>query len=775
MRMRQATGRPRFGWLAARGGLPWRPVGRTSADRGEPLTRRILDSAHEAFISIDTRGRVTAWNAEAERTFGWSRAEALGESMAEMIVPPQHREAHRRGIAHFLATGEGPALGARIELTALRRDGSEFPIEMTIAAIGPGSSASFHAFLHDISERKRADQYREAQLALTRVLAEALPLEQAWVRLLEALATSMGWGYGGVWKVDDDGGVLRCQESWHAPTLHAPAFTALSRTLSFAPGVGLPGRVWQSGRAASIEDVVQDANFPRTQVACEEGLHGALCLPIRIGGAIWGVIEFFSCEPKAADEPLLEMLTTVGDQIGQFIVRKSAEQQLAHRAVHDSLTGLPNRTLFLDRFGQALKRLARRPGAVAVLFLDLDGFKLINDSRGHGAGDEVLRQVGRRLTRLLRPSDTVARFGGDEFTILCPDLAEPAEAESLAERIAQGLSEPFTIDDEDVLLSASIGIALTSTRNAGASVETVLGEADTAMYHAKKTRRSSYVVFDHEMGVQGAERVAIETGLREAIGRDELRTFYQPQISLSDARIVGVEALVRWEHPERGLLAPGAFIDIAEESGLMVSLGAWVLREACEQAGQWQREHRALRAMTMSVNLSARQLVQPDLPRIVTAELSHADLAPQSLCLEITESAMMAEPEAAIRALTELKQLGVGLAIDDFGAGFSSFSQLRTLPPVDIIKIDRSFVAGLASDHKNAAIVRSIVDLANGLGLKTIAEGVESQEQIESLRSRKCDMAQGFFFARPRPAPEIKRLLVDERHGCCEPSAVICP
>ena len=436
--------------------------------------------------------------------------------------------------------------------------------------------------------------------------------------------------------------------------------------------------------------------------------------------------------------------------------RKRAQAELAHRALHDPLTGLPNRTLFLDRLEVALAHLSRRDGAVAVLFLDLDRFKLINDSHGHEVGDQVLMEMAGRLRGLLRPSDTLSRFGGDEFTILCEELSRDEDATAVAERIADALAEPFPLADREVFLSASIGIALGRDRTM--SPGTLLRDADAAMYRAKEHGRSRYAIFDGAMRLRGAERLETETALRGAIERGELRVHYQPELDLATGRAVGVEALVRWAHPERGLVAPGEFIPVAEDTGLIVPIGEWVLREACRQASEWQGKF-GDEPLRIAVNLSGRQLADENLHDAVAGALADAGLRPDLLCLEITESALTEDPMRARLTLHALKRLGVRLAIDDFGVGFSSLSQIRHLPPVDVIKIDRSFISGLGRNREDEAIVASVISLARSLGVETIGEGVETAEHADRLRDLGCDHAQGFHFARPAPAAEAAKVL----------------
>ncbi|HYT38298.1 MAG TPA: EAL domain-containing protein, partial [Acidimicrobiia bacterium] len=428
--------------------------------------------------------------------------------------------------------------------------------------------------------------------------------------------------------------------------------------------------------------------------------------------------------------------------------RVALESELRARAWHDPLTGLANRALFTDRVDNALARRAREHLPLAVAFLDLDDFKSINDTLGHTAGDLLLRGIGERLLESVRPGDTVARFGGDEFALLFEN-ADAATAEVIAGRIIAALLPPFLILDEEVHARASIGLALADGTE---TVDDLLGGADTAMYVAKSRGKSRYEVFESRMRDVAVERSGLRTDLEWALQREELAIHYQPLVVVATGAVRGFEALLRWEHPKRGLLAPREFIDLAEESGLIVSIGSWVLRRACGQAEAWRR---ALgRDFTMSVNVSARQLQDPGLVGEIATALQESGLDPGALVLEITESATVEDTEGIITRLGELKALGVGLAIDDFGTGYSSLSYLRRFP-VDKLKIDRSFVAGVATNAEDRAITASVIDLGHALGIRVVAEGVETMDQLENLAEMGCDLAQGYNWLRPADGDQV--------------------
>ncbi|HEY3080240.1 MAG TPA: EAL domain-containing protein [Chloroflexota bacterium] len=433
--------------------------------------------------------------------------------------------------------------------------------------------------------------------------------------------------------------------------------------------------------------------------------------------------------------------------------RKDLERQLAHQAFHDALTDLPNRTLFTDRLGHALVRAARRKNSVAVFFLDLDRFKVVNDSLGHDVGDQLLAAVGRLLRGCVRRGDTVARLGGDEFTILLEDVTAMADVTHVAERIMAAMQAPFRLADHEICVSASIGIALSGVHMD--APEDLLRGADAALYRSKSRGKARYEVFDASMQARALERLELENDLRRGIERGDLRVHYQPIVDLGTGRITAVEALVRWQHPTRGFIPPADFIPLAEESSLILPLSRWVLSAACRQAATWHRRYPDAPAIAVAVNLSVRQFQHPALVDEVATVLRETGLDPRCLSLEITESMMMEAAEATNAILRGLKQLGVKLAIDDFGTGYSSLGYLKRFP-VDVLKIDRTFVAGLGRDPEDTAIVHAVIRLAHTLGLEVTAEGIETAEQAENLRATGCELGQGYHFARPLPAEAVE-------------------
>jgi diguanylate cyclase (GGDEF)-like protein/PAS domain S-box-containing protein len=455
---------------------------------------------------------------------------------------------------------------------------------------------------------------------------------------------------------------------------------------------------------------------------------------------------------------LLEDETVAGFVVNtrDITERKGLEEQLTHRAFHDPLTDLANRALFSNRLQHTLSRSIRTGNAIAVLFLDLDDFKYVNDSLGHGSGDDLLIAVARRLEECTRPADTVARLGGDEFAVLVEELDEVLDVTRVADRILAALAPPVTLGGREVFVRGSVGIA--TNRIAAITAEELLRNADVAMYAAKARGKGGYELFEPSMQSALMERVELENDLRGALEREEFELDYQPIVSLEGHRIVGVEALIRWQHPAEGRLAPGRFIHLAEQSGLIVPITRWVLGHACRQTREWEGSFAAARELTLAVNLSARQLEDPGLIEDVAQALGRSGLEPHRLVLEVTEGVLVEQSDTTITRLQELRHLGVRVAIDDFGTGYSSLGYLRTLP-VDLLKLDRVFMADLRRGSSQAALVGAVVAMARSLQLTSVAEGVEHPDQATELHRMGCELAQGFYLARPASPGAIAPLL----------------
>ncbi|HWE09141.1 MAG TPA: EAL domain-containing protein [Solirubrobacteraceae bacterium] len=551
----------------------------------------------------------------------------------------------------------------------------------------------------------------------------------------------------------------------HLPASDAFVFRATHGLRGVGPETIVPaGRASQAGYAllhgapVVVADWDAEDRFNRAPVLSDHGARSGLTVVIQGRREPYGVLGLHSTAPRRFASGDIDFVQALANVLGDVVERQVTDDDIRHRALHDALTGLPNRVLFMDRLQQSTERLRRHPDSLtAVLTLDLDRFKLVNDSLGHRVGDKLLAAAAPRLKQAVRSSDTVARFGGDEFGILLEDIAGEREAIEMAERIAGVFANPFVLDGTEHFVTTSIGIELTA---GGEPADDLLRDADAAMHRAKERGGARWELFDAAMRGRAISRLRVENDLRRALERQELILDYQPLVSLRDGSLLGVEALVRWVHPQRGRISPADFIPVAEENGLIEPIGRWVLTHACRQAARWSRE-RPGSAVSMSVNLSAAQVTNRGLADSVAAALRVSGLEPSRLALELTESVLAGDVDELAESLQALKALGVRLVLDDFGTGYSSLSYLTRLP-LDMLKVDRSFVGGLGTEPRDTAITEAIVAMSQALSLRVVGEGVETEQQLAELSRLGCDVAQGFYFSRPVPAGDISEMLA---HG----------
>jgi len=588
---------------------------------------------------------------------------------------------------------------------------------------------------------------------------------------LEYISRFAGWSAAHAYIVGGQGATRRMWPSniWYSdPGLDISALKAETAGAIFDEGVGLPGQVWRSGEPVWLEDLTTSDNFPRHEGAVQSGMRAAFSVPVLVESEIAASLEFFGPNPTPQDAALLGLTAKAGTQLSRVIERDSAKARL-YDAMHDSLTGLPSRPHFMREVEQALREYSLdRTAGFGVLFVDLDRFKMINESLGHAAGDVLLTQVGARLKAAIKQGTIAelpnsgdsaalfARVGGDEFTLLVPRIRRPEEAFAVADRIHTVLSEPFRVEGHEVVTGASIGIALSSSEDR--SADELVRHADMAMYHAKARGKARSEIYDSNMQDRATRRMALYSELRAAVDHEAFTVYYQPVVSLADDEIVGVEALVRWPVSPTTVRLPDEFIPAAEETGLIVPLGSWVLREACQALCRWNTTRGGRKPLTMSVNLSPRQLAQPDLVEEVRAIIADTGIPPGLLSLEITESMTMEDPDFAADVLNRLRALGIRISIDDFGTGFSCLSYLHRLP-LQVLKIDRSFIARMETNMESLQIVNTIVALARSLGLEVIAEGAETIEEVERLRSMGCNFYQGFYGSPPVAEERLLLLL----------------
>ncbi|MFN8040463.1 MAG: PAS domain S-box protein [Acidimicrobiales bacterium] len=674
--------------------------------RSEARFRTVVQGSYDAVVVVDREGSIMWVTESSERMLGWTPDDLVGVNGLDLIHPDDV-DLIAAELASFVA-GTGVPVPTTIKLK--HKDGSWHHVEIV------GTDMLDHPDIGGIALNARLVDDRVAAERQLRRLIDIFELTRDLVAIADARGNIeyLNAAARRFFGVDDD-----------------VELGDLSLGTSFTP--------------ASLDRL-------RTEVMPSVTATGTWSGELDAVRADGEVVAMLAQMIAHLDDGRLEFVSAVFRDITE---RKAFERRLEHEATHDPLTGLPNRTLLLDRLDLALARSRRRGRGVGVLFCDLDHFKVVNDSLGHSAGDRLLVDVADRLQHQLRPGDTVSRFGGDEFVILCEDVDGPDPAVRLAERVEEAMAAPFRLGEEDLHLGVSIGIAIGEPGTG--DPEALIRDADAAMYRAKAKGRQRHQVFEVDMWEQAVDRLDLENALRRALGRGELELRYQPIVDLRTGLVDGVEALLRWRHPQRGLLAPDEFIGVAEETGVIVSMGDWVLTEACCQLVGWDEQRgdgSEGPPLTMAVNLSGRQLDHPDLVGHVQRALETSGLAADRLHLEITESELMDDVEGSQATLEQLRSLGVHLAVDDFGTGYSSLSYLKRFP-VDRLKVDRSFVDGLGTDPEDTAIVTAIVRLAHSLGLEATAEGVETEAQRTALADLGCDRAQGYLLATPLPADEV--------------------
>ncbi len=816
---------------------------------GEAYAHAILEAALDAVITIDHLGRVLEFNRAAESTFGYAKEDVLGRELALLIIPPEFRPAHRRALARWTEEGPTPGagglLGRRIEVEAMRSDGSAFPAELAISRVDVPGPPLFTACIRDVSERKDAEERLQGAEFRYRTLVEQLPLisyvdssESAvskpqylspqvqvilgrspaeWLstpnlyqdsiheddreRVLAEKQRAYERGEGlrieyrmvasdgrVVWVEDQsvpveapEGGALfrqgfaidvterkqaeedlrRAETRYRTLVEQLPLAVYIDRVdaasskIYMSPQIesmlGYSAEEWTSNPALYMELLHRE---DRERVLEAHAVTHATGEPLRLeyrllardGAVVWVHHEARLIADQAGGDPILQ------GYLLDVTARMEAEEELRRQAFHDPLTGLANRALFTDRVQHALVIRSVTRTEASVLFVDLDDFKTVNDTLGHSAGDELLRAVGVRLCDALSPRHTVARIGGDEFAILVEEDDGAAAAADAAERLVIALQSPFDVGGREIFVTASIGIAV------GEDAEELLRSADVAMYRAKARGGAQYVVYAPRMDEDVVGRLELVADLRRASIADDLVLHYQPVVELETSAMVGVEALVRWQHPTRGLLPPAAFIPLAEETGRIVEIGRWVLAQACAQAVRLRAELPGAENLCVGVNVSPRQMRGRALLDDVRSALESSGLPPAALELEITESVVARRRDEMTGILNGVADLGVRLALDDFGTGYSSLSLLQDLP-VQVLKMDRAFVRSLDAGSDRVAFVRAIVDLAATLGLTVVAEGIEDAYQAAALRRLGCRRGQGYYFARPLALPELEALL----------------
>ena len=722
-----------------------------SARRSDARLSALVENLSDVVTIVDAGGQLVYTSPAANTLFGFEQGdESWTDPMARMH--PDDVEEAIEALGRHVESGSHEPVRFRLRAA----DGTWRSVEAIARDMtGDPDVAGIVVTTRDISARTRAENLLADQAKVLTLIARGAPLASTLGALCDVLERNVDDAVCGFLLVDQSRQRLRLAAGPRIPMEIADA----CHDIPIGGTEDVFGATAALGSTAVILDIADDPRAESLRAAAGRcGVAGIWSTPIfdSLAQRVIGTLAMFFDTPREPTTAEREVVQMFSQTAAIAIERQVAEDLLAHRANHDSLTGLPNRVLFLEFLSRALARSGREQSGLAVLFLDLDRFKHINDGLGHDAGDEVLRELGRRLELSMRPSDVVARFGGDEFTVLCEGLDTSRADQHVAEvarRLLDVVEQPLSVGGEDRRLSASLGIAIATPDS---TPDGLLRDADAAMYEAKERGKARWEVFDDDMRSSMTARLDLESKLERAIEREEFRLFLQPIIDLATGRCVGAEALLRWHDPEIGLVTPDAFIGLAEETGLIIPIGEWALAEACRTVARWEEVGLLSPEFTMAVNLSARQVAQADLADKVRAVIAQSGPMASRLCLEITESVLM--EESSVGAMHALRDLGVSLSIDDFGTGYSSLGYLKRFP-VDSVKVDRSFVDGLGVDSEDSAIVAAVVSLGHALGLSVVAEGVETSGQLRELLALGCDRAQGYWFSGPRDATEFAGLL----------------
>lgn len=737
---------------------------RASLQQAESMFRGFAEnSVVGVYIVQDNAFRFV--NPKMAQMFGYSVEEMTSSVQVYDLVADTDREIVEESIRKRL---HGETSEVHYERKARRKDGSLFDIEVFGSLMKIDGRSATIGIMLDVSERKRLDRALRVLSACNQALVRATDETELLKEVCRIFRDISGFPFAWVGLAED--GPTRSVRPAAFAELEESALAATVAHVTWdnAPtGRGVTGTAIREGRVVVVHDMQTGAlHAPWRAFMIRFGITSAMSLPLKAGNAILGALTLYSHEDNAFGPDEVRVAEELADNLAYGVAALRAEtarrryaRQLEYNAGHDILTGLPNRSLLQDRLNQAIAYASRYCYGLWVLFVDLDRFKLVNDSLGHKAGDAVLGTIASRLGSAVRETDTVARLGGDEFVIILPERLDERLTTGVVERIMSAVAEPLVVDGHEFVLGCSIGVSVYPSD--GEEPEILVKNADIAMYRAKETGRNNFQFYTAEMNERLLERLRIENDLRNALERGEFVLHYQPQIDQSTGKPVGMEALIRWQHPSRGMIPPLRFIELAEETGLIIPIGEWVLRTACTQAVAWQEA--GLGRLRVGVNLSARQFAQHNLVQVVTDIVRETGIAPQLLHLELTESQVMTDVDRAISVLGELKALGVQLSLDDFGTGHSSLSYLKRLP-IDVLKIDQSFVRDITRTSDDAAIVVSIISLARNLGRHVIAEGVETHDQMAYLMGNGCNEMQGYYFSKPVPADAFERLLRDDRN-----------
>jgi diguanylate cyclase (GGDEF)-like protein/PAS domain S-box-containing protein len=722
-------------------------------DSSEKRYRQIVEISPDA-IFIQQDGKFTYANRSALNLLSADNIEVLAAYAFDDFFPADFKKILKEYLHEIKKNVSKSFLEGKI--INLNKD--ILDVEIVVSPFMYQERAAVYLIMRDITERKQSALHLEIQYAIASILAESPTLFIATAEILKIICTRLNWDCGTIWAVDQEANVLRCSRVWQGPHITSIAFQQECQQLNIAFGKGLPGKVWKDRKAIWQEDILQDEQFLRKKSVHEIGLDSAVIFPIIYENEVLGVIDFFSRVHKRLDSKLLLWFESIGHQFGLFLKRKHMENQMLFLAEHDVLTGLSNRNLLEQYLNSAIENAKDSNKKLAVLFLDLDHFKYVNDSMGHQIGDLLLIEIAQRLHQCLRPEDKISRLGGDEFIIILPDVENRENVIDIINRMRSKLASQIILKGQEFVITTSIGISFYPAD--GNTVEKLIKVADIAMYAAKEKGRNNYQFSTSEMTLIAENRGILLNSLRHALEEEEFLLYYQPKINVTTQQISGMEALIRWK-TSKGIILPGTFMPAAEDSEVINPIGEWTITKAFLQNQIWQTA--GLTNVPISINLSVRNL-NFQLLHHIERLLIETNLNPELFEFELTEGVLMDNVDNNIQILRNIKEMGFKISIDDFGTGYSSLSYLKCFP-IDILKIDQSFVRDIATDPDDAAIVTAIIGMARSLGFKVIAEGVETEEQLKFLSDHGCDEIQGYFFSRPLPALEATEFIIKNRNA----------
>jgi diguanylate cyclase (GGDEF)-like protein/PAS domain S-box-containing protein len=708
----------------------------------------IVENASDAIFSVTMDGKITHWNKGAERLFKYTSDE-MHDNNVDLLFPDESKDVMKR----LLQRIESGNIVAELETKMIDKIKEMYSVLISAAPIRSkmGTIMGASVIIRDISQRKFAEQVLAIEFRVAISLAESINLDNAAHNILKTICEVLDWQIGEIWAVDQGINVLRFVADWHAINIPTEVSELNARTI-YPVGEGIPGKVWEQKSFLYIHDINESNIVTRTAFINQLHFKSCIGFPIIFNNVVLGIAIFFSTKIHEINNALSIMFENIGSQLGSYIKRKRIEGDLLYLAHHDVLTGLANRVVAEDNLNAAISKARQYHKIVGLLYMDLDHFKLINDTIGHDKGDQILREMATRLRQVTRQTDLVARFGGDEFIMILPDLNDKESIVIIAKKILQTISKPFVVDNVKHFLSASIGISIYP--DDGDYFTKLFKAADIAMYSAKEAGRNTYKYYSAQLDPLLENKLKLADDLHEAIRAHEFVLYYQPIIDMATNTVTSFEALIRWDRFKSGkLVPPSEFIPLLEETNLIVIVGEWLLKEVCRQINQWQ----AIDLKNIAVNISMHQLNFEFIENVKTILMDYK-INPRNLIFEITESSLMREPDNGIKIIDALNELGIRISIDDFGIEYSSLSYIKNFR-ITSLKIDKSFISTLTSQYSSRAIVIAIIAMAHSLNIKTIAEGVETKEELDFLKENHCDQYQGFYFSKPLPADEVINFL----------------